>query len=77
MHVAPGRDLPPDDGLAAETNFEKLRQVARADIAQRLRPVCVGWLETDFQSLVDDAVSIALRYPSPWWELEKEKTYGH
>jgi predicted nucleic acid-binding OB-fold protein len=76
LHVTPGRDPPPND-VTAQTNYDKLRQTARAEIAQRLRRVCVDWPETDFQELVDDATTIALRYPSPWWELEKEKTYGH
>jgi len=76
MHVTPGRDSPPIDD-PAQPNLEKLRQTARGEIAQRLRAVCAEWSETDFQSLVDDATAIALRYPSPWWELEKQKTYGH
>jgi hypothetical protein len=76
MHPVPGRDSPPTD-VPAQTNYEKLRQTARAEIAQRLRGVCGDWTETDFQALVDDATTIALRYPSPWWEIEKEKTYGH
>jgi len=76
MHPTPGRDSPPTV-VSEHTNYDKLRQTARAEIAQRLRPVCDGWSESDFQALVDDAASISLRYPSPWWELEKEKTYGH
>ena len=76
MHVTPGRDSPPTDATA-QPNLETLRKTARTEIAQRLRAVCADWSETEFESLVDDATTIALRYPSPWWELEKEKTYGH
>jgi hypothetical protein len=76
MHLTCGRDPPPPD-VTAQTNYDRLRHTARAEIAQRLRAVCADWSETDFQCLVDDVAVIALRYPSPWWELEKEKTYGH
>jgi len=76
MHPTPGRDSPPTYA-PAQTNYDTLRQTARVAIAQRLRGVCSDWSETAFQSLVDDATTIAMRYPRPWWELEKEKTYGH
>jgi hypothetical protein len=41
---------------------EKVKAALRSDIEQRLRKACSEWSEEEFQTLVDDATAIALKY---------------
>lgn len=52
----------PPFGVPAGTRLEDTLEVVRADIEQRLRSTCQGWSEEDFQTLVDDATLIAMKY---------------
>ena len=52
----------PPFGVPAGTRLEDTLEVLRADIERRLRSACQEWSEEDFQTLVDDATLIAMKY---------------
>ena len=52
----------PPFGVPAGTRPEDTVEVLRADIERRLRSACQEWSEEDFQTLVDDATLIAMKY---------------
>jgi hypothetical protein len=41
---------------------ENLEGALRSDIERRLRKSCSDWAEEDFRKLIDDAVTIAIKY---------------
>jgi hypothetical protein len=53
-------NIPP--GIPVDTPPEKVKAALRSDIEQRLRKACSEWSEEEFQTLVDDATAIALKY---------------
>jgi len=55
----------PPFGVPAGTSPEKVREALRADVARRLRNVCSGWDDGDFNRLVDDVTTTALKYLKP------------
>jgi hypothetical protein len=52
----------PPFGVPDGTRPEDTLEVLRADIERRLRSACQEWSEEDFQTLVDDATLIAMKY---------------
>ncbi|HEX2723000.1 MAG TPA: hypothetical protein VHM24_08780 [Gemmatimonadaceae bacterium] len=55
----------PPFGVPVGTPAERTREALREDVAARLRHVCAGWSDTDFERLVDDVTATAMKYLSP------------
>ncbi len=52
----------PPFGVPVGTPPEKVQEALRADVSRRLRSVCAGWEDGDFERLVDDVTATAMKY---------------
>ena len=55
----------PPFGVPVGTSPEKIKEALRADVARRLRNVCSDWEQGDFERLVDDVTTTAMKYLKP------------
>jgi hypothetical protein len=55
----------PPFGVPAGTPPEAIREALRADVTRRLRSVCAEWEQADFERLVDDVTTTAMKYLKP------------
>ncbi|MEO8575603.1 MAG: hypothetical protein ABI556_02835 [Gemmatimonadales bacterium] len=55
----------PPFGVPAGTSPDKVREALRADVARRLKNVCAEWAEDDFDRLVEDVTTTAMKYLKP------------
>ena len=55
----------PPLGVSNGTPRNKVKEVLRADILKRLRNSCADWSTEDFEKLVDDMTSVAIKYLPP------------
>ena len=63
-HISGAMSTPPF-GVPVGTSPEKIREALRADVSRRLRNVCAGWDDGDFERLVDDVTATAMKYLKP------------
>jgi hypothetical protein len=60
-------------GVPVGTSPENVKSELRAEIERRLRNACTEWSEADFQTLVDDATRIAIKYIPPTGPPSKKR----
>jgi hypothetical protein len=55
----------PPFGVPAGTSPESTYEALRKDVATRLRNVCAGWSDADFEAIVEKVTRTALKYVQP------------
>jgi hypothetical protein len=55
----------PPFGVPAGTSPESTYEALRKDVATRLRNVCAGWSDEDFEAIVEKVTRTALKYVQP------------
>jgi len=51
------------DSGSSRITADQTRAELRAEVVNRLRPVCINWSAADFEKLVDDVTDATLKYP--------------
>lgn len=55
----------PPFGVPAGTSHESTYTALRQDVAARLKNVCAGWSDEDFEAIVEKVTHTALKYIQP------------